>query len=1340
MDVTPKKSNPVDPTDGMSQHIIVGIGASAGGVEALEQLFEAMPCQSGMSFVVVQHLSPHFESLMPQILSRRTEMKVVKIKDGMRIEPNQIYVLPNGKVTQVDGKALVLQDLDRAHHGYPIDFFFNSLAIQAGENAVAVVLSGTGSDGSEGVCQIHEQNGLVIVQSENSCKFNGMPRAAIATGVVDAIVPVEDIPDTLQQFVEILTGDGRSRQSVFSESMSVEKQIHNLLHTRFGIDFEQYKQGLVGRRVARRMSLSKLSDIQTYLDYLQQDDSAVSELYHDLLIGVTEFFRDPQAFNELQLRVLPALINDVDPSGQLRVWVVPCATGEEAYTVAILIDELLSQRKLELDVKIFATDVNGQCVEFAGKGVFPKNRMNNVSKTRLQNYFVEHQDGFQIIPRIRKQIIFATHNLLTDAPFTKLNLVCCRNLLIYLKPEAKKKALSLFNFALGTDGVLFLGPSESATELDSAFQAIDSDWQIYRKAHTVRFSQVGMAIGGKTGNPIVETPDSNHLRELLPAYDSLLAEYIPSGVLIDQHNQILHVFGNAYEFIRFKPGRNTEDLIDLLPDSFSVAVSNGLRRTKIENQTVVYSGLDFEHQGELKRYKLAIKPVTTQWTTNYLISIEELATETTEVTPKALRDGSLRRLEQELQKTRESLHDTILKLKSANEELQSTNEELIASNEELQSTNEELHSVNEELYTVNAEHQRKITQLTELTDDMDNLLDSLQVDTIYLDSDLRVRKFTLGIANTFKLMPQDIGRDFSSFNHELLHADIVGRIKSVLDSKQPFDEEVEDSSGNWYLMRLLPYNSRGTIDGALLTLIDITRIKAAEQRLIELSEIVQSSDDAIFKVSENGIIRTWNQGAAHLFMHQPEYVIGKHIDVLSLDEQSAGIVAAAIQQIGQGTKVDHVDLKATRRNGEEFDVQSTISPIYAPDGKLDGASIILRDITGQKKAEGQIREEVRRRDHFLAVLSHELRNPAAAITNALALLRIPDLEKDRQTAAIDIIQRHSGQLGKLLDDLLHVSRVTHNKFKLELKPMDIVASARQVIECIEHQLNTKQQSLSVEFPNESVFLMGDETRIVQAQTNLLVNAIKYTPPQGQIGYSIWQEGKSVKIEVKDNGEGMSLELLQQIFEVFVQADQSLDRSKGGMGLGLPLVKMIADAHGGKIDAFSDGQGHGSRFLLTLPTKISDVPPPKGLANQGAQHCIEGRRLLIVEDNTGAREMLAEFLAIEGANVETAKNGISGLEKFDEFHPEICIVDIGLPDLDGFEVARRICQSDWDPELLVALTGYGQASDRKKVASAGFDLHLVKPIAPEALVQELSRHIDNPFVPGSGLGANFSNQD
>ena len=1312
-----------------SDLIVVGVGSSAGGVEALEAMFSVMPAKLGMAFIVVQHLSPDFKSLMPQILARKTEMRVHAIQDQQKLEPNHVYVLPSGKDLVISDRTLCTREQDEKRLlNKPIDQFFFSLANDVGQSAVGIVLSGTGNDGSRGIREIHDAGGLVIVQSEKSAKFNGMPRSAINTGIVDSIASIDDIPNSLIRFSELGSNAGSgTKLTQFANSMETESRILHLLHVQFGIDFEQYKSDMFGRRIERRICLTKETSLSNYLKRIENDPIELKQLYSDLLIGVTEFFRDREAFDELQMRVLPALIDAAAPSGEFRVWVAPCATGEEAYSIAIIIDELLKKRDFKLDVKIFATDVNTDCVDFAGRGIYPEECLGNVSPQRIKNYFENVEEGFLVSRELRKQIVFASHNVLQDAPFTKLNLVSCRNLLIYLKAEAKRKILSLFNFSLVKDGVLFLGPSESLAELAHEFRTINDRWRIFRKVARVRMSSVHLPNNRPVKARVQQFADDRLAMphaELMNVYDSLLGEFMPPSLLIDEKQKIVHIFGSATKYLEFKPGRPTNDFLALLPPTFRIAVSNGLKRIRLDSKPVVYPGLTHEQEGETVSVRISIKFTEAAVSPKYLVIFENedeiLGQSFTDAVPVDGKAASIERiqfLEEQLQSTRESLHDTILDLKSTNEEMQSTNEELIASNEELQSTNEELHSVNEELYTVNSEHQRKITELTEMTDDMENLLDSIQVDTIFLDRELKVRKFTLGIAQTFRLIPQDMGRHIDSFNHELQHIGIVELVERVLETETPLEEEVQDNGQNWYLMRLLPYNSRGKIDGVLLTLIDITKIKETEQKLAELSEIVQASDDAIFRVSPDGIIRTWNRGSEQLFSHTANYMIGKNVSVLTLYEEGQNPLANALEMIGRGERIDHIEMKAVRRNGDEVDVQMSVSPIYGPSKELVAASIVLRDFTKEKQAEEANLQAVRQRDQFLAMLSHELRNPIAAIMNALAVLRSKSVTADSDIAARSVILGQSTQLAKLLDDLLDVSRITHDKIKLDMKPVNLIKLSNQVIECVEGRIREKNQRLTLEVPSQPVFIHADASRIIQAQVNLMVNASKYTSPGGNIRYSISVDSNAAIIEVEDDGVGMSDELLQKVFEVFVQADQPLDRNVGGMGLGLPLVRMIATAHSGEVLAHSEGVGKGSKFALIFPTTEEFASPILNVVRPPIESLL-CNKLLLVEDNDGAREMLGEFLAIEGFEVACAANGMDAVAEYKKFQPSICVIDIGLPDLNGFDVVSQIRQQNHQPQLLIALTGYGQEKDRREILEAGFDLHIVKPVAPDELVDTI----------------------
>lgn len=1313
-------------TLGDDEFLVVGVGASAGGVEALESLFSSLPEAHDLAMVVVQHLSPDFESLMPQIISRRTRAVVMNVDDGTRVARNHVYVLQEGKEIWLADGCLRLKD--RSSTGgasHTIDRFFSSLAAEYGRRAAAVVLSGTGSDGAAGIVDIHDAGGVVIVQSEDSAKFNGMPRAAIDSGMADVVTAASEIPQLLDRLDRTLRG-GDGEQGVLDLIEGRTSRVLQLLRTRYGIDFSQYKTSMLNRRLERRLMLSgeDPKNIEAYFERVEEDPGELEQLFADLLIGVTEFFRDPEAFELMRREQLPKLLKQAEESGVFRVWVTPTATGEEAYSIAMLIDEVIQEHKIKVEVKIFATDAHAGSIEFASRGIYPASRLANVSQERVKRYFRETDGMYHVCRHIRKMVVFAQHNLLSDAPFTALNLVSCRNLLIYLKPPTQDRVLSVLNFGLKNSAVLFLGPNESVSDELGGFECIEDRWRFYRKNSGVSLKKLKLDADSGTGVGRLQVGAKGGSGvHLIDAYDQLIDHFLPPSILVTPDCQVAHIFSGASKFLSIREGRPSSNVLDMLPDTLRVAVANGIKRAENNVEPTVYAGLQCEFDGVVSSYRVTIKPVRNRRMrrTEFLISFDDSEIAISDEPITALDPGSanferVSTLEEELRDTRESLHASIQELKSANEEMQSTNEELIASNEELQSTNEELHSVNEELYTVNSEHQRKIAELTELTDDMENLLDSIRVDTIFLDRNLKLRKFTLGIARTFRLIPQDVGRRIDSFNHDLQHDGLVQDIQGVLESESVDEKEVQDTSGSWYLMRLLPYTSRGQVDGVLLTLIDITPMKATEQRLAELSEIVEVSDDAIFRVDENGLIRTWNRGAGSLYGHDARDIIGQELGILVADESDRPRLLAALDGGSPDVLVDHLQMRHVRRTGEEVDVAITVSPIKGLAGEPAGASIVIRNISAQKLAQEEVQNAVRRRDEFLAMLSHELRNPLAAIRNADSLLRESDLDEETAAEAREVAGTQLRHLTRLLDDLLDVSRVTNDKLILHLEAVDLQKSMMEATECVQHRMDEKSQQLFVELPNEPLFVLGDVGRLQQAQLNLLVNACKYTPENGKILFKLHQDGDEAVITVVDDGMGVSDDLAQSIFDLFVQSEQSLDRSQGGMGLGLPLVKMIATAHGGTISLKKNVDNRGSVFELRLPLTAQYPVQP----TQRETKPLTDKRVLLIEDNEAIRAMLARSLELKGLEVIEARDANEGIQRLADSEPQIAIVDIGLPDVDGYEIARRVRLMPQGQELLmVAVTGYGRPEDKQKAINAGFDAHMVKPIDPSELVSSLA---------------------
>jgi len=1313
---------------------VVGVGASAGGLEALEIFFDNMRPDSGLAFVVVQHLSPDFKSLMDELLSRHTEIAIHRVEDGMVVEPNAIYLIPPKKEMIISGGRLLLTDKDPNQAiSLPINTFFRSLAQDCGELAVGVVLSGTGSDGTRGIQAIHDAGGLVIAQSEETAKFDGMPRSAIETGVVDFTLPPEAIPDVLLDYVQHpFRGEYAGAASMNAVSEEGMNAVYGLLRREYAIDFSHYKPSTVTRRIARRLQFNQSPDLDEYVEQLRTDPGELNSLYKDLLIGVTKCFRDQEAYQRLAEDVLPQLLAKLSDNEELRVWIAGCATGEEAYSIAILIHQAFEARKRPVKAKIFATDVHRSSLEIASAGVYCEQAVSEVAESRLNRYFTRRGAEYHVSQDLRKTIVFAPHNVIKDAPFTKLDLVCCRNLLIYLQPHVQKKVLSLFHFGLKTGGALFLGPSESPGEIADEFETVERRWKIYRKRRDIRLPadvRLPLASGFARlhDSNIATPPTSKGLPDvnLLRAYDALMSDYVPPSLLINERRELIHAFSGAGKFLSVPDGRSSTDILDFVATDLRLALSGALQRATKTGELVTYGGVALKDGDKEEQLTLRVRPITIQSTgeTFFLVSLESVAERRQPTEPATELDFDevsherLVEVEEELRYTKENLQATIEEMETTNEELQATNEELVASNEELQSTNEELHSVNEELYTVNAEYQRKIAELTELTDDMDNLLRSTDVGTIFLDRDLCIRKFTPKIAQAFQLLPQDVGRSIKSFSHNLEYDSLFDDVRSVLETEQPRESDVQDRQGNWCLLRILPYRSKNRIDGVVVTLIDITNRKRVEEQLRRMSKVFMDGADPIIIEDLSGKIIEVNAEAERVYQWSRDEMIGRNISMLVPPGQEK-LFQRLRERCRNSDHVRNVESLRRGRNGNTHPVLLTLSLLSDEAGEPIGVATIAKEISRQKKAEAEAQDAARRRDQFLAILSHELRNPLSAVLNGVQVLERDDADSENCRQACDVIRRQTTQVARLLDDLLDVARVTQGKIEIRREVIDLTSLAGNAVEAVRSVIDSRGHRVDVQVPDEPVYVEGDAARLLQIQENLLTNAAKYTPPGGQIWLTISAEEKGAVIRVRDNGEGITPDICKKIFDLFVQADKTLERSDGGMGVGLTLVRMLVKLHGGSIEAFSEGARKGSEFVVRLPltakrpdtTKFAE--PARGGTNS---------HVLIVEDNADSRRMLETLLRLDGFVVTTAGDGREGLDSIRKNRPDVALVDIGLPVLDGYELARQARKQFPDGELrLVALTGYGRAEDRQAVLDAGFDEHLVKPVEPDQLARVLRK--------------------
>lgn len=1316
--------NPAQTQPGSRPTHIVGIGASAGGLEALEQFFNAMPSETGLAFVVVQHLSPDFKSLMDELLAHRTKMPIHRVEDGMVVEANAVYLIPPKKEMIISEGRLLLTDKDpKQALTLPIDRFFRSLAQDVGRDAIAVVLSGTGSDGSRGIRDVHDAGGLVVVQSQESAKFDGMPKSALDTGIADFVLKPREMPAALLKYVRHPIAAALVDEQQHTDGATGIGKLFALLRSEYGIDFNHYKPSTVGRRIERRLLMHKVEDLDAYADRLASDSRELNALYKDLLIGVTKFFRDAEAFSRLETDVLPDLIRQIPSQGELRIWVPGCGTGEEAYSLAILVHECLEKLNRSVEVKIFATDVHRTSIDVASAGVYSEADLSEVTNERIHRYFTRKKNPYQVAQILRQMIVFAQHNVIKDAPFTKLDMISCRNLLIYLQPVAQKKVLSLFHFGLKTGGTLFLGPSENPTELGDEFDTVDVHWKIYSKRRDIRLP---------ADLRLPMTPSATHLHssaltissrtarawdgQLREVYDGLLDRFIPAGLLVDGRRELVHTFGGAEGYLSIKAGKTSTNVLDLVDANLRSVISGLLNRVENEQQEIQCGGVRF---GENKRVSVTARPIPLRNSdsTFVLVTLEEerlpeakeAATNPQQVDLELSARDRLEALETELRYTKENLQAAVEELEASNEELQAANEELVASNEELQSTNEELHSVNEELYTVNAEYQRKIVELTQLNNDMDNLLRSTEVGTIFLDRDLCIRKFTPQVSRLFNLMPQDVGRRIDAFTHNLSETNLVKQMERVLETAAPFEKEVQDRGGGWHILRILPYrSSTGATEGVVLTLIDVTTLKRAQADLQELDRqlvsILDNSKTFIAVKDLEGRYTLCNRAGAQILGSRSENIVGK-ADSEFFPTEVADQLGEHDQKVISTGRTEEFEESLPQPDG----IHTYLSikfPLRNEKSEIYGLGMVLSDITERKKSEVAQKRAVTRRDQFLAMLSHELRNPLGAILNATRVIDRSPQEDPKEL--LGVIHRQAHQMSRLLDDLLDVSRVTQGKIELRKQIIDVRNTTRDALDAVQGLVEQRKQTLYVELSSEPIFVEADPARLQQAQVNLLTNASKYNSDGGSIWVQVTRSGDEAVISIRDNGSGIAEDMREAIFELFVQSDAG--KSDGGMGVGLTLARSIITKHGGSVSVRSAGINKGSEFTIHLPA--SKRPPNTELTQtQTALHASTGGLVIVlVEDNKDARETLASLLSLDGYRVIASPDGEEGIAAIETHHPELALVDIELPQLNGYEVAKRVranpaCRTTY----LVALTGYGQSSDREAALSAGFDAHLVKPL-------------------------------
>jgi two-component system CheB/CheR fusion protein len=1335
---------------------IVAIGASAGGLEALRQLFSSLPDDTGMAFVVIQHLDPATPSMLSSVLAGDVRMPVVQVADGMRVEPNRVYVIPPGADLSIHQGVLTLVPRQRSRRKLhlPIDSFFRALAADSLGRAIGVVLSGSASDGTEGLRAIKAAGGITFAQAPESAQFSSMPESAIAAGVVDFRSSPEEIARELVRlsrhpYLGPVEGfEARADEARPDEENDLAGVLAAVRqHAR--LDFRGYKRPTIMRRIAKRMALRRLGSLNEYAESLRNDPSESKALADDILIHVTSFFRDPAAFEALEQHVLRELLTRKDDDATVRVWVPGCSTGEEAYSLGIRLVEFFTEQHRNPSIKIFGSDLSERAIETARAGLYAESDLEGVSRERLARFFERVEGRYRIGKQVRDLCIFVRHDLTRDPPFAKLDLISCRNVLIYFDTELQHKVLPLLHHCLNAGGYLILGSSEGIRELDTLFVPIDKEHRIFRKMGESPSVQYPLALGHEAESklPVFQPARRPQLaREAQRQADHiLLTRYAPPGVVVNERLEVVQFRGRTGDFLEPPPGLPQKNVLKMAREGLVGHLREALEAAKAQSVAVRREGLRITDDAEIRSINLEVVPLAgTSPTTEcyFLVVFEKLvAHEGAEpgLLPASPTGGAqaaqpaeeVARLRADLAATRDYLQtitgehqDTADELGTANEELIAANEELQSTNEELQSAKEELQSTNEELNTLNDELNNRNHQLDLVANDLVNVLESVQIPVIMVDQALRIRRFTPTAREISSLLPGDVGRSIDDVKLKVKVENLVDRIRETIASVSPKEYEVQGLDGRWFKLHIRPYRtSDNRLDGAILSFIDVDvlkrALKAAERARDYAQSIVETVPVSLVVLDGGLRIVSANPRFYGSFGTLPN--MSKNAELFAL---AAGLNVPALREatersLATRAPFDELEVRCELPRGHR-DLVITGCPIQGASGD-PMLLLALEDITerrlleaSEKQARIEAEQANRAKDLFLATLSHELRTPLSTILMSAEVLQKSVTHDPRIVRASTAIARAVGNQARLIDDLLDISRIVSGKLMLDLQAVDLATVVRSAVDVAQISAEAKGIGLELDIRGSVGSVHGDPVRLQQVVANLLNNSIKFTPKGGKITVSVEAIERKGRITVSDNGLGLRAEIIPHLFDRFVQAESSMTRAHGGLGLGLAIVRHIVNVHGGEVRAESPGEGKGATFTVTLPLAArhaSVVPAATGTVSRS----IDGVRVLLIEDDDDTRDACAMMLEAHGAEVRGANSAAEGFAAIDRFAPQVILCDIAMPGDDGHAFIRMLRSRSRGREIpAAALTALASEEDRRRALESGFQMHLAKPIDSDRL--------------------------
>jgi two-component system CheB/CheR fusion protein len=1193
--------------------LVVGIGASAGGLEAFTQFLENLPVTTGMAFVFIQHLAAGQESLLTDILARSTSMPVRTVKNDMKVQRNSVYVIPPDTSMTIVDRTLKLQpQTSKLHH--PLDQFLISLAKEAKNRAIGVVLSGTGTDGTEGLKAVYAEGGITFAQDEESAKYPGMPHSALAAGVVHFSLPPRKIAEELVSIGKhpYLNHSGLKVVEPEVEEEDNFRTILAILRLVYGVDFSAYKESTVNRRLSRRMVLNQIDKMEDYVKLLRGSKTEVEALFTDLLIGVTSFFREPEAFDILTQEVFPDVLKGKNSKFTLRIWVPGCSSGEEVYSIAICLREYLEKTGTNVNVQIFGTDISEKNIEKARAGAYPTVIADNISEVRLKRFFARTNGQYQISKSIRDICIFAKQDVARDPPFSNLDIVSCRNVLIYFKPQVQKKIIPLFHYALKPGGFLLLGKSESIGAFQELFSPLNKGIAYSRRpvpskanfgmAVTEPYAQKEFVKKAFVESPLIKL--ENEVERIL------VSRYAPPGVVVNEDMDILIFRGDTSPYMSPSSGEASLNLLKMAREELRWELQTAVYLVKKQKAPVKREKIPVKHNGNYREVDIELVPIQTPESKEafFLVLFEEVPPtapkrgkpepQQAKLPEESIINRQIIALRQELASTKETLKTIIEEQEATNEELRAALEEVQSSNEELQSTNEELEtakeelqSTNEELNTLNEELGNRNRELTRMHDDLNNLFGNIDVAVIVLDSNLKIRLFNPIAEKIFQLIPTDVGRPISDIRPKLAIQDLSGKLREVLENFVPQQQEVQDEKDHWYELRIRPYlTAEKKIDGAVLTLVDIDEVIQSKQKIEKARNFAENVLETMNKplvvldvdlhvvMANRAFYQTFKVAPAQALKKSifevgnrqwniPEFKQTLEKVLLSSETTERLIISSDFPEIG--ALILHLSIRQLPSlDGKEI----LVTAEDITESKLLEEKQDLHRIDLEKKLESA--ENLAVIGQTAGMVGHDIRNPLQAIVSAtylakddLASLPQSDIKKSL-IESMKEIEDQASYISKIVADLQDFSR--------PLKPFSEETDLRQLIDnlllSIEMEENVKMIS---EIADDVQKVKVDPDYLKRILTNLLINAEQAMPDGGRITITAQKENGNCLITVEDTGEGIPEDVKPNLFMPLFTT-----KSKG-QGFGLAVSKRLAKAMGGDI-TFESEKGNGSKFTIKLP--------------------------------------------------------------------------------------------------------------------------------------------------------------